>query len=242
MGAIAKSWNRPVIEIDPRSVEFRIRQLERGRGASLNDTERRIAEDAYIDEQILAREARVRGLDDDEKIRSILYQKMLHILASDVPQPTDAELRAFFDDNRARYGGRPSVTVEDVLVGERVRPTAVEAGFDPDSIEPGGPLRRTVLTGVTEGELAWSFGEETAAMVFGAKSGSWVGPHQSAAGGHWFRVIDRTAGTDAPPLDTIREQVRFDWMARKEEALLKQRVAELRQRYSVQFTGSGSAP
>jgi hypothetical protein len=127
-------------------------------------------------------------------------------------------------------------------VREPRRPTAVEAGFDPDSIEPGGQLRRTVLTGVTEGELAWSFGEETTAMVFGANIGRWVGPHQSREGEHWFRVIDRTDGTDAPPLDAIREQVRFDWMAQKEEALLKERVAQLRQRYSVRFTGSGSAP
>lgn len=242
IGGVAKSLNRPVVEIDPRSVELRIRQLDRGRGASLNDTERRIAEDAYIDEQVLAREARVRRLDDDEKIRSILYQKMLHVLSGDVPRPTDAELRTYFDDNRARYAGRPAVTVEDFLVGERSHPTAVEAGFDPDSIKTEGRLRRTVLTRVTLGELAWSFGEETAAMVFAAETGSFVGPHQSADGEHWFRVIDRIDGTDAPPLDTIREQVRFDWMAKKEESLLRERVAEIRKRYSVRFTREGSAP
>jgi PPIC-type PPIASE domain len=242
VAAVAKSLNRPVIEIDPRSMEFRTRQLERGRGAPLNDSERKIAENAYVDEQILAREARVRRLDDDEKIRAILYQKMLHILSSDVPQPTDAELRAYFDENRSRYAGRPSVTVEDVFVPERLRRATFATGRHPDFRAVEGLLRRNVLTRVTEGELIWSFGEETAAMVFGAETGSWVGPHPSADGDHWFRVIDRTKGTDAPPLDTIREQVRFDWMAQKEEGLLEARVAELRQRYSVRFTGRGSAP
>lgn len=242
IGAVAKSLNRPVVEIDPRSVEFRIRQLERGRGAALNDNERRMAEDAYVDEQVLAHEARVRRLDDDEKIRAILYQKMLHVLSGDVPQPTDAELRRYFDDNRARYAGRPAVTVEDFLVGERFHSTAVKAGFDPDSIKPEGRLRRTVLTRVTEGELAWSFGEEMAAMVFAAETGSFVGPHPSADGEHWFRVIDRIDGTEAPPLDKIREQARFDWMAQKEESLLRKRIAEIRKRYSVRFTQGSSAP
>lgn len=75
-------------------------------------------------------------------------------------------------------------------------------------------------------------------MVFQAETGRLVGPHESAEGEHWFRVIDRFAGTDAPRLDAIREQVRFDWMALREEALLAVRVAELRRRYRVQFTGA----
>jgi hypothetical protein len=50
------------------------------------------------------------------------------------------------------------------------------------------------------------------------------------------------AGADAPSLEAVREQVRFDWMAQKEASLLKERVAELRTRYSVRFSGGGSAP
>jgi hypothetical protein len=49
-------------------------------------------------------------------------------------------------------------------------------------------------------------------------------------------------GCDAPPLDSVRERVRFDWMAQKEESLLEQRVLELRRRYSVRFSGGGSKP
>jgi hypothetical protein len=235
MGAAAKSWNRPVVEIDPGSVDGRIRELERGRGRPLNDTERRIAEEAYVNEQILAREARARGLDDDERIRAILYQKMLQILSSDLPRPTDAELRAYFEQNHARYARRPAVTVEDVFVPDRLRPERLEVRFDPDSVELQGRLRRAVLTRVTAGELAWSFGEKTAALVFDAEIESWVGPHRSADGEHWFRVIERLAGGDAPPLEEVREQVRFDCMAEREQPFLKERVAEIRRLYSVRF-------
>jgi hypothetical protein len=97
------------------------------------------------------------------------------------------------------------------------------------------------LTNVTEGELSWAFGEETAARVMGATNGVWVGPHASADGEHWFRVVERSAATDAPALDAIRDQVRFDWMAQAEDVLLQERVADIRRRYAVQFTTSGSA-
>ena len=89
---------------------------------------------------------------------------------------------------------------------------------------------------MTLGELTWSYGDATARLVFAAPMGKWVGPHESVDGEHWFRVIERTAATDAPALETIREQMRFDWMAEKEEALLRARVTDLRKRYAVRFT------
>lgn len=214
---VANSVRRPVVEIDSRFVELRVRQLERVKGQPLSEAERQQAEAAYVDEQVLAVEARARGLADDERIRAILHQKMLHILAGDVPQPTDSELRAYFDHNRARYARRPAVTVEDVAAN-----------------------RKTVLTKVTEGELAWSVGDETAARVMEAAIGTWVGPHASADGDHWFRVVARAEAAEAPALETIRDQVRYDWMADAEDATLQQRVAAIRQRYDVRVGATGT--
>jgi hypothetical protein len=231
-GAAVKSFRAPVVVIDRAEVELRIHQLERGRGAPLSDEERRMAESAYVDEQILAFEARARGLEDDARIRGILYQKMLHVLSSEVREPTESELRAYYEENCSRYARRPAVTAEAIVV---------PIGSDAEAIarEERG---RTLLDGVTEGELAWSYGEKTAAMVFGAEPGRWVGPHLADDGERWFRVVERIQEEKAPAFDTIREQVRFDWMAEKEEALLRARIGEIRQRYGVRFQGGGSAP
>ena len=80
------SAGREVIEIDRQEIAWRIQQIERD--TPLSEEERRLAELTYIDEQILAREARILGFDDDQRIRSILSQKMLHILRGGVIQPT----------------------------------------------------------------------------------------------------------------------------------------------------------
>ena len=232
---VTQSLRRPVVEVDRGAVERRIGQLERARGSSLPGAERQLAEAAYIDEQILAREARARGFDDDERIRGILSQKMLQLMSADVPQPTDAELRAYYENNRARYGRSPAVTVETVHVPAQGARHG-DAVLDAASVTGAAPDTRTVLTAVTLSELTWSFGDATARLVFAAPAGQWVGPHQSAEGERWFRVSDRTGATEAPSLDAIREQVRFDWMAEKEEALLRARIIDLRKRYAVRFT------
>ena len=240
--AVATSVTRPAVDIDPRLIELRVRQLERSKGAALTSAEHQQAEAAYVDEQILAAEARRRGLDDDERIRDILHQKMLHVLAGDVPQPTDAELTAYFEQHRDRYAGRPAVTVEDVVVAAPSAPGTRPVRLDDDALGRGPVGRKTVLTGVSEGELAWTFGEDTAARVVHAATGHWVGPHTSVDGDHWFRVIERREAAAAPPLDAIRDQVRYDWMAQAEEVLLKARVAAIRGRYAVRMDTAGPRP
>ncbi len=249
------------VDVDPLEIEGRIRQLERGRGAALTDAERALAERAYVDEQILAREARARGLDDDPRIRSILSQKMLQVLSMGLEHPSEAELRAYYADNEARYARPPSVTVEQLLrarepdgappppgepdgsppppgeAGAAGAPGEAEAGGAPEEARAGGPPERTLLRGVTLAELSLSFGAATAERVFGAERGAWVGPHRTDRGELWFRIVERLEAGPPPPLETVLGQVRFDWMSEREEAYLQGRIAELRRRYRIRLVG-----
>ena len=243
--AVVKSQRREVIEIDRRDVERRILRIESGQGASLSAEERELAERGYIDEQILAREARIRGVDDDETIRSILHQKMLHILSGAVIQPTETELEAYYEDNRQRYAPPAVVTADEVVVvesGSGTLPAELEAGLDPEDAAINGRLEHTVLKRVTMDELSWAFGAETAVMVFTADLGEWIGPHRTARGEHWFRVNDRFLSAEPASLDSIRGRVRYDWIGDREAALLEERVAELREQYSVKFVEERSSP
>ncbi|HBE00436.1 MAG TPA: hypothetical protein DC060_19850, partial [Gemmatimonadetes bacterium] len=46
-----------VIEVSREEIEWRILQVEAGRGTRLTDDERRLVEQQYIDERVLVREA-----------------------------------------------------------------------------------------------------------------------------------------------------------------------------------------
>ena len=73
-----------VIEVSREEIEWRILQIEANEGALLTDDQRRLVEEAYIDERVLIREAQELGLVVDERIDDILVQKMLHVLSGDV--------------------------------------------------------------------------------------------------------------------------------------------------------------
>lgn len=236
----ARRGEANVIEVDPAELEARVMAIEATLGAPLSAADREQVREAYIDEQVLVREARALGLEDDARVDDFLAQKMLHVLSADVIQPTDAELEGFFQANRARYASPATVTIEELVVavtGATPAPLLrrLRAGTPAGRLSAAVPLRTSVLTDTSLDDLTALFGAETAALVFRAGTGSWVGPHVTVRGQHWFRVTARTEAV-MPPLATVREQVRLDWVADQEEVRLERRLDELRGRYRVVYT------
>jgi hypothetical protein len=226
-----------LVEVTRAELDYRIQQVEAREGVTLDAEERLLVEEAYIDERILIREARAMGLEADERIDDILIQKMLHILSGDVIQPTDAELAAFYEENSGRYATDASVTVDEVVVREgETLPRALLEGTPPDQLPVGALVSHRVMERLTREDLTQIFDAEAAAAVAGAETGDWWEVMSSPRGSHWLRVRDRF-GTSVPPLDVVRDAVRLDWIAEREQDLLLERVAQLRATYSVVVEG-----
>ena len=235
--AALASWRGNVITIDRVQIEVRIAELEALRGAPLSPEERLLVEEAYIDEQVLVREALDMRLESDRRIDDILVQKMLHVLSGDVIQPTEDELREFYEANRASYTPESTLTIEEVVIadgspaaGDLVERLLAEASTQELAENPG--VRASVLREVTGGDLRRLFGPVTAELILSANTEGWIGPHATVRGQHWFRITARTT-PELPPLDSVRERVRLDWVADQEAARLEQAVMGLRERYNI---------
>lgn len=104
------------IVITPGLLENLKLSFARQEGHPPNEKETQAAIDAYVREEILTREARSLGLDrDDPVVRYRLVQRMEFLTEDSVATrtPTDDELRAFFNENPARFktaeGGIPEL-------------------------------------------------------------------------------------------------------------------------------------
>jgi hypothetical protein len=243
--AAARALGAEVVEIDRTAVDIRIWHLEAERGYPLTAEERARIEERVAEEAILVREARALGLENDPRIEDILVQKMLHVLSAEVIQPTQEELRLYFQANRGRYNGPGAISVAELtVVGQETPPEVIEQlrmGLHPDAITAPVRLVRSNLANVTLGDLATIASVPVAELVFDAAPGSWIGPHRTARGDHWYRAGPRREGPPAQ-LDEVREQVRWDWITEQEEARLEERVRQLRARYEVVISGRGSSP
>jgi hypothetical protein len=211
---IGNFYAREVIEVDAAAIDFRISEIERGQGTRLSAAAREQAASAYIDEHVLARVARRRGFDDDDRIRGILSQKMLRLLASAAVEPTDADLRTYYARNQARYASTEAVTAERWSHIDGVR------------------SRQAVIERVTPTELALAFGDRIAQATLQAAIGDAVVLDHGSVRDELV-VVARFPPGVPPPFESIRHHVRFDWRVEHEEALLKRRIAELRAGYEV---------
>lgn len=235
--AALESWRGNVITIDRVQIDVRIAELEALRGTPLSPEERQLVEDAYIDEQVLVREALDMGLEADRRIDDILVQKMLHVLSGDVIQPTEDELEEFYEANRAGYTPESTLTVEEVVIaggspaaGDLV--ARLRAGASTQEFAGNPDVRASVLREVTGGDLRRLFGPVTAELILSANTEGWIGPHATVRGQHWFRIVEQTT-PELPPLDSVRERVRLDWVADQEAARLDLAVRGLRERYNI---------
>lgn len=235
--AALESWRGNVITIDRIQIEVRIAELEAIRGAPLSPEERQLVEEAYIDEQVLVREALDMRLESDPRIDDILVQKMLHVLSGDVIQPTEDELGEFYEANRESYTTEPALTIEEVVIAAS-SPAAgslveqLRAGASTQELAGSPDARSSVLRQVTGGDLRRLFGPVTAELILSANNEGWIGPHETVRGQHWFRIVEQTT-PELPPLDSVRERVRLDWVADQEAVRLERAVRELRVRYNI---------
>ena len=242
--AITQSGNENLLEIDQREIDARIFMQELSRGEELTLEQRELVTAFYIEEQILVREALSMELDNDERIHDILAQKMRHVLSGNIIQPTDAELREYFQENSTRFETPASLTLDELVFDSRDPladsiVAALRQGADSATLLSMSQGTVAPLPNVNSIDLANIFEQEFADRVLAADLNQWQGPYVSNRGQHWLRVIEHIpAGISA--LDEIADLVRLEWISTEEESRLQQEVDKLWNEYTIVIRNSES--
>jgi len=240
--AITQAGNENLLEIDQREIDARIFIQELSRGEELSVEQRDLVTAFYIEEQILVREALAMELDNDERIHDILAQKMRHVLSGNIIQPSDAELNAYYEQNRSRFE-TPATTDFDELVFDSTDSldasilASIEQGAEAEALLELSEGTVATLPNVNSVDLANIFDQEFADNVLAAELNQWQGPFISNRGQHWLRAT-QTNPAGIPALDDIADLVRLEWIAAEEEARLQQEVDRLWDQYTIVINNS----
>jgi len=181
----------------------------------------------YIREEVLYREAIELGLDSDDTIvRRRMAQKMAFLSKGAAPNdPTDEELRDWYDGNRQRYEFPDTVSFSHIYFSTEKRgPGAFDdaketlAGLKKEASPPSrAPERgdrfmtRYDFVSIGEQDLRNLFGGEFTLGVFELDSGAWHGPLESSYGVHLVHLTERS-DRHVPEFEVVRTSVEMDWM------------------------------
>lgn len=235
------------IVLDGRTVTSVVEERANGRGRNLTADERQEAIAAYVEEEVLLREAFRSGRHlTNGSARARLAQRMRLSLNAEIPQPTDAQLRAWYAANPDRYRTADAVTLAHVFYGRPDDVSPSPATPDPTAaLEAGADFRTlgerfwlgSVLSAQTEAQIGGALGTEFAAEVFALPTGEWSGAIESTRGIHFVRILERHPPF-VPAFELVREAVELDWLNERRIEVTDRKLARVMSRYDVVVEGS----
>jgi len=204
----------------------------------------------YVREEVLYREAKAMGLDQDDIIVRRRMRQKFEFLSEDRATrsgpPSEAELEAYLRQYADKYREEPRFTFEHIFFNREKHGISAEAdakavlarltgknGAAIDVEKLGDafllPFR---FEKVSAGETTRLFGENFGKQLASVETGNWAGPLESNYGLHLVRVDERAPGT-APPLANVREAVLRDLLNERRRQELDAQYAKLRARYTI---------
>lgn len=222
--------SRVITVDDARKAQLAL-AFEQVMGRAPTDAELDARIERYVREEVLYREALRLGLDRDDAVvrqRMVSKMDMTASAAAEIAEPTEAQLRAFFDANRERYAGARMVSFEQRLFhDEQSARSALPA---PGAAGPSG--LPAAMSDASLREIEARFGKQFAEGLAGiAADGDWHGPIPSGFGWHLLRVTKSAA--DEPDFAAMRPRIVNDWRSAEIAAREAQAYAVLRSAYRV---------
>lgn len=221
-----------------------VAQHEQAVGRPPTGNELRQLIDARVADEMVYREGVALGLDRDDAVIKRRVRQKYELIAEEAASaaPTDAELEAYFEANRARFTAPPLVSFRQVVVPPEVgdaaiaaRVAAMKAALE-DGALPESVGRATLLPSSSKDmaldRVAAEFGGGFAGALAGLPEGRWEGPVLSTYGVHLVRIDARTAAV-LPPLAEVRPLVQREWENERRIRARDERLQALRERYEV---------
>jgi hypothetical protein len=236
------------IEVAPRHVEqlasaYALQFGAKPDAATLDELVRRDVHDEMLYRQGLALK-----LDrDDEIVRRRVIQKMQFLMQDLNPpaEPTAAQLGAYYQAHAAKYAVPAKATFSHVYFSAQglgdaaARAKAIQVLRTLPAAATRAPGRGDPFpdlydfAGYDPAQVGRLFGDsEFTRAVFTAPVGQWSGPYRSGYGWHLVRIEARQAPSQ-PPLATVRESVRDDYLEAAQGASNERAFDKLAQRFQV---------
>ena len=253
LGAIAfaaythlKPADRETITVTAQTIDALIQQRESITQNPISPEEKQNLIEGHIEDEILLREAYKRGFDkNDYRVRKRILNLMRSSLSEVIPEPSAAQLRAYYAENKERFRTSPSRSFEQVYfsfagVNQPENPERfLQQLIGLSDISGLGDFTTTLSSRYNRTSFqttAATFGKPFAQIVFDLPLNQWRGPIESFRGIHYLRV---TAEHEAelPPFEQMESYLRTDYFMQKARQSQVDKVDALRKNYDIVVEG-----
>ncbi len=231
---------KETIVIDARTIEAVHERRTNLAGREPTAEERAQVVDDYVGEEILLREAYRHGWHlKSSRVRQRLILAMRSAMSEALPEPSTAQLRAYYQANAERYRAPESVTFSHVFFENGAPRSPPDTSKLLESLNRGTDFRTLgddfwlgATIRQTKTQLAGVVGRSFADEVFALEPGSWFGPIVSKRGVHLVRLLARHPET-LLEFDNMEQMVRTKWITDRHAEIRERKMSRIRERYTV---------
>ena len=234
------------IHVTTQTIDALVQQRESIVPNPVPPEERQSLIEGYIEDEVLLREAYKRGFDKtDYRVRKRLLNIMRSSLSDVVPEPSVAQLRTFYEENKERYLASPSRSFEQVYfsftsnalpVDPPVFIRQLQGEVDIATLGEYAPMGNR-FSKTSFQSAARLFGKPFAQIIFDLPLHQWHGPVESFRGIHYVRV---TASHDSelPPFEQMESFLRSDYVMVKSRDRQQEKIRSLMKNYKIAVEGA----
>jgi len=208
---------------------------------------RREIADGFVSMEMLAWEARKRGIDKREDVQLRLDMLVDQALAREVEEDlrknikvTDAEIKKYYDDHQDRYGAHPRVFAHQIVLSSEPDAKTVL-----DKIKKGGDFSALAKQYSKDKETAPKGGDIGLIMpgkldpvlekeVFSLKEGELSPVVHPASGGYYILKADKVVAGQQKPYDQMKKSIENIIMREKVNKAVGDLKAEIRKKTKIE--------
>ena len=248
LGAVAfiaynhlKPLDRETITVTTQTIDALVQQRESITRNPVTEEMRQEIIEGHIEDEILLREAYKRDFDkNDYRVRKRILNIMRSSLSEVIPEPSVAQLKTYYEQNKERYLTSPSRTFEQVYFSF----ASAKLPSDPQdfiqqlsaSTDFAGlgefSLSGNRFTKASFQAAAITFGKPFAQTLFELPLNRWRGPVESFRGIHYVRVTG-SHEPELPPFEKMESYLRTEYFLEKSRESQQQKIDDLRKNYEV---------
>jgi peptidyl-prolyl cis-trans isomerase C len=234
-------------EITQSDVEFLLRNLDPQSSQRLNSPEgrKRVLQE-LINQELFYLDAKEKGYENDEAFKSELekmkssYLKQYSIskLLSNI-KVDEKEIENYYEQNNQMFKNPESVKASHILVDSEEKAQEISKEIEDGlSFEAAAEKYSSCPSKSAGGDLGFftrgQMVPEFENAAFQAEVGQTGKPVKTQFGYHIIKVMDKTSPS-AKSLDEVRDQIRQQLLADKQESTFFSKVDELKKKYEIKI-------
>jgi hypothetical protein len=236
--AVYSSKQKVQIIVGQQTVDYLIKQRESMALRELSPEEKKQTIEAFIEDEILYLEAYKQGLDRrDTRMRRNMIRKMRGLLMGESKEPTDDDLRKYFEVNVDKYTYPKAISLQQVFfrhssaIPEDLL-DQLNKGLEWENLGDTTLSAARKMPAYSKNQLVQTLGPEMARNIIAINDQAWHGPLKSDQGVHFVRISERHPASLAS-FESIRDYLAADWIATQSQKLVKDKIKTFRRGYEI---------